>query len=186
MIVSTGRGVWRFLISASLFLHRLCSDRAAIRRGRASTRLPESTTLPHVQIVAPDVLKRKRLFAHIGSVVARILMQMVILHLDNACDHPIQKGAVMRDERSHPRRKSSQPALQPLNTLDIQKVRRFVQQQHIGLGEQANSQRGSVAPATRQFGDWLRAPRGVKAKFGQGRINMALIIPAIALGDRSR
>ena len=72
------------------------------------------------------------LFHRVEAVVAAVELRLAVEHLDDAGDGAIQKVAVMRD--GHDRTlKGGKVLLQPLDGVQIEVVRRLVEQQNVGI-----------------------------------------------------
>ena len=84
------------------------------------------------------------------AVVRLIVVQVPELDLQRTIRRSVDEGAVVRDQ--HQRRRSrSNEALQPTNRLDIQMVRRLVEEQDVRTLQEDLRQLDTHSPTAREF-----------------------------------
>ena len=92
-------------------------------------------------------------------VVAVVQRDRAAGQLRDGGDHAIQEVTVVRDD-DHAALVGGEKVLQPLQRLQVEMVRRLVEQQEIGAQEQQTGQGGAHAPPARVLGEWpVRAVR---------------------------
>ena len=86
-----------------------------------------------------------------------------------------------------------QIALEPHGALEVEIIRRFVEQQEIGLGKQRSGERDTHAPAAREGVERAALGIGIEAEAGQdgagarlGRMGVDVDQPGVQLGDAMR
>jgi hypothetical protein len=85
-----------------------------------------------------------------GVVVAGVELQLAVRQVQDVGADLVQHLAVVADDQRG-RRILLQPRLQPQRAFQIEVVGRFVQQQHVRLGEQRRRKRHAHAPAAREM-----------------------------------
>ena len=127
--------------------------------------------------LALEHLQPRLLRVHIRRVVALVLLQPVVLDLDDAVDHPVEELPVVRDHE-HRAGEAAEPALDPAHPVEVEEVRRLVEQQHVGRLHQDQRERGAVAPSARQPVDGQVPPLLVEAEAREHRVDRVLVRPA--------
>ena len=100
--------------------------------------------------------------------------------LDDLAGHVLQEVAVVRDHDAREAR-GAQHGLQPLDALEVEMVRRLVEQQHVRLHHHRLGDREPLAPASAQTGGFcVHADGGVRAVVGEAglaeRLAQALLV----------
>src|SRR6185437_14913943 len=103
------------------------------------------------------------------------------IELEDPFRHVVEEVAVVR-HRHHGARILLEIALEPRDRLRIEMVRRLIEQQHIGGGEQQPAERHPALLAARQSAD-LRLP-GRQPQCVGGNLELALQFPAAGGVDR--
>ena len=80
-------------------------------------------------------LEALRLLPPIGREVARVAIDRAAKQLDRSIRHAVEKIAVVADD-DHGLLAVGQKSLEPLRRFDVEMIRRFVEQHHVGLGQQ--------------------------------------------------
>ncbi|OPZ18041.1 MAG: hypothetical protein BWZ10_01096 [candidate division BRC1 bacterium ADurb.BinA364] len=83
-------------------------------------------------------------------IASPIHRQAPAVYLEDAVGQAVHEGALVRNQHDGRTRRAN-PVLEPEHGLQVQMVRRLVQQQHVGIVEQQFRQRDAVAPASREF-----------------------------------
>ena len=84
---------------------------------------------------------------NVSGVIAPVRLDPALAHLPDDVHHPIQEVAIVADNQ-HRAIPVAQRVLQPFNRLHVQMVRRFVQDQQVGLLEQkARQENARLLPA---------------------------------------
>ncbi len=104
--------------------------RAARTRGRTALEALQPELLLH------DVLVE----------VAGVLVQVEVLDLDDARDHGVEEGPVVRDDDRRAA-EGAEPGFEPLDARDVEEVRGLVEKQDVGRLEEDLRERRAVAPA---------------------------------------
>ena len=115
-----------------------------------------------------------------GRVVALEREAPAAVELEDPLGHVVEEVAVVGDGDDGAR-VVLQEALQPVDALGVEVVRRLVEQQQVGMGEQQPAQRHPSALAARQRGDVGvvgRAAQGV-----HGDLDVAVQVPRVGGGD---
>ena len=101
-----------------------------------------------------------------ARVVAGVVGQPLARHVEDAVGYRIEQGAVMahNDERMGI---ALQMGLQPRGRLQVEVVRRLVEQQQVGLDEERGGERDSHAPAAGEVGERHLLHRLVDAEAGE-------------------
>ncbi len=113
---------------------------------------------------------RLRLDARVGHVVAVDGQQparVARVQLQDARRDPLQEQPIVRHRDGRRSVGARQQRLQPLDALDVQVVRRLVQQQQVGAPRQLAPQRDALLPAARQRRDRRFGRHGVAGASGQ-------------------
>ena len=99
-------------------------------------------------------------------VVAAVRLDLMIVQVQNLLRHFIQEAAIVRHNQqgTWPR---LQIVLQPNDRLQVQHVRRLIQQQQVGLSKQSPRQRQSHPPATREVTRCFLLILGAEAEAAQ-------------------
>ena len=87
--------------------------------------------------------------SQIRGVVARPRGERSAIDLDDPCGEALQKRAVVRDEH-HGAGVIGQERLEPGDGVDVEMVRRLVEQEEIGLAHQRAREQHAATPSTRQ------------------------------------
>ena len=74
---------------------------------------------------------------------------MPAVELENPAGDVVEKVAIVRD-RDHGAREILEEALEPRDRFGVQVVRRLVEQQHVGVGQQQPAERHAAALAARE------------------------------------
>ena len=173
-----------------------CSRRAA-RSARIATqradppfvaRAPRLDALPHpdllfrellVELLLQHGLVRQPLvlLAQERGVVARPRREAPAVDLDDAGGEALEEGAIVRDEH-HGARIVGEEVLQPGDCVDVEMVRRLVEQQDVRLRHQRPREQDPPAPAAGQ-----RVDDGVgrQAQPGEDQFDPLLEPPAVTL-----
>ena len=101
-------------------------------------------------VVGQQTLARLSGGGHIFVVVARIDAQLAVVEIRHMGADHIQEVTVVRND-DHGAVALVQHLLQPADSVDIQVVGRFIEQQNIGVGEQRLRQQHAQLPARRDF-----------------------------------
>ena len=116
------------------------------------------------------------------AVVALPRNAAAAIELENPFGGVVEEVAVVRhrDDRAG---EALQELLEPFDALGIEMVRRFVEQQHVGLGEQQPAQRDAALLAARERTD-LRVPRRQAQRVGR---DLQLPVEVVAVrGEHDR
>ena len=119
-------------------------------------------------------------FAHVLGEVARVVLELVVLDLDDAVDDPVQKVAVVGNQ-DQGAAQLVEPLFQPGQPLDVEVVGGLVEQEHVRVLEEDLGQGGAVAPAA---GELLHGPGAVgfaEAELGEHGVDAVLVVPAVNL-----
>ncbi len=95
--------------------------------------------------------------------VAHIRLNSAIEQLQSSIGHAVEKIAVVADDDHRPIGFAKE-ILEPLGGLDIEVVRRLVEQHYVGLGQKHASQEQAVLLPAAELGDWLLVILGNEAK----------------------
>src|SRR5262245_10578423 len=119
---------------------------------------------------APSLLAALLLLDEVVAVIAPVSFDPPVFEVEDAVDRVIEEEAVVRDDQIG-RFVTGQKVFQPLDGLDVQMVRRLVEQQYVGFEEQQPRQPQSILLSTRQiFGAFaefvLREPQAEQHGLG--------------------
>jgi len=113
----------------------------------------------------------------IRRVVAGPRREVAAIQLDDPRRHPLEEGAIVRDEH-HRARILQEECLEPFDRVDVQVVRRLVEQQQIGLaGERARQQHTAPPSARQRVDDRL----GVQPELREHEVHVVLLQPRLVL-----
>ena len=111
----------------------------------------------------------------VAAVIARIRRQVSAIELDDACCHPIQKGAVVRDH-DQAASEFQQQVFEPGDAVQVEVVGRLVQQQHLrGLNQGPRQRHPFGRPAREGSHERL----ALQAQALQRLVNPLLPVPTI-------
>ena len=107
--------------------------------------------------------RQRRFLAHQERrVVARPVEQPAAVDLENPRGQRLQERAVVRHEQQR-RRPAAQEIFQPADRVDVEMVRRLVEQQHVRLGDQRPRQQHAPLHAGRERAHFQLARPGSSA-----------------------
>ncbi|MET3511967.1 hypothetical protein ABIC64_003436 [Plantibacter flavus] len=109
---------------------------------------------------------------------AGVLVEVEVLDLDDAGDHGVEEGPVVRDD-DRCAAERAEPGFEPLDARDVEEVRRLVEEQDVRALEEDLRERRAVAPTPGERVDGEHAARGVEAERGEGGVDVALVVPAV-------
>ena len=110
--------------------------------------------------------------------VARVFVQVEVLHLDDPGDDGVEELPVVRDD-DRGAVEVPEPAFEPFDAGHVQEVGGLVEQQHVGALEQDLGQGCTVAPAAGQLVDRAGAVGLVEAQGGEDRVDAPRVVPAV-------
>ena len=110
------------------------------------------------------------------AVVRLVVVQAPELDLQRAIRRSVDEGAVVRDQHQS-RRSRSNEALQPTNRLDIQMVRRLVEEQDVRTLQEDLRQLDTHSPAAREFCRGAIEVRALKAQAKERLLDISLDAP---------
>ncbi len=87
-----------------------------------------------------------------GGVVARVLVQALVLDVHDESRDRIEEFAVVRDEDDRAR-KGPEPVLEPQDGVEVQVIRRLVEEQQVRAAHERARQIEAHAPAARELRD---------------------------------
>ena len=160
---------------ARLLLGRAGGGAAPQPLGLAAERVAQDHLAPLLRV------HRLGLHAHVGRVVAGDAEQaarVAAVELQDARRDPLQEQAIVRDRDRRERGPAArQQRLEPLDALDVQVVRRLVEEQQVGLAGEGAANRDALLPPAGQQRDRRVGPeataRGVER---QRREHPALLL----------
>ena len=88
--------------------------------------------------------------AQVGGVVSLVKVNLLVVDFGHAIDHVVHERAVVADN-DNGARVAAKEAFEPLHALQVQMVRRLVEQQHFGISDQQLRKRDAHLPATREL-----------------------------------
>ena len=147
-------------------------------RGLIAEALHERAYVGHLLLLV--LIGTQLLFASLapeGDIL--VVLHPVVDHtaaadLQRAVRHIINKGAVVAHQHHRPA-PLRQQLLQPLDALDVEVVRRLVEQQHVGMPEQDLGQLDTHAPAARELARGSVEVGALKAEARQRALDGSLL-----------
>ena len=122
-------------------------------------------------------------------VVAAVDRELFLVEMKDVRAHGVEQPAVVADDQQRAR-PALQIVLEPQRALEVEMVRRFVEQQDVGPREQDAGERHAHAPAAGEFRQRTVLHFGVEAEAGEdrggprdGRIGIDLGKPHVYVGD---
>ena len=100
-------------------------------------------------VAPPQQVAARRPLADVGREVAGDRLDVLVLDRQDPPAHALEQPAVVRDEDEGPR-VVEEELLEPLDRVDVEVVRRLVEQEQIGVGEQRAGQGHACEFAARQ------------------------------------
>ena len=164
-----------------------------LQRANASlvARSPRLDARPNPDFLLRQLLVELRPLARLGGqrrflaneirvVIGAPVHEPAAIELDDPRREAAQKRAIVRDE--HQRcRAVDEETLHPFDRVDVEMVRRLVEQQHVGLThERAGEQRLALSPARRRGERHV----GVEAEVRQHRLDARLQLPRVCRIER--
>ena len=98
-----------------------------------------------------------------GVVAARIERQLAALEVEDGVDDIVEQVALVADDDQRAGI-GLEEVLEPQRRFEVEVVRRLVEQQHVGRGEQQRGERDAHLPAAREAVERLRLHRLVEAE----------------------
>jgi hypothetical protein len=159
---------------------------SASRHARDAARAPRLHPLPHPGLLLPEQLVRARVGLGLrrelrvalpfeGGEVAGAAVQPAAVQLDDARGHRVEEGAVVADQH-HRAGVVAQQRLEPGDRVQVEVVRRLVEQQQPGPRDQRLRERDALARAAGQIADALRP---VELQLRQHAPDLLLPVPAV-------
>ncbi len=119
------------------------------------------------------------LFLHdVFAEVARVFVQVEVLHLDDPGDDGIEELPVVRDD-DRGALEVPEPAFEPFDAGNVQEVGGLVEQQDVGSFEEDLGQGCPVAPAAGQLVDRAGAVRLIEAQGREDSVDAPRVVPAV-------